>query len=139
MTLHKLTALDDPVYDRAAVRKTVDVFVICDRIIQTVDRVVAHYRPDGAASRFGARLASPLLMQFAGNWRVPSVTLYPLDKARRPGSQENPGAGGPRLGLTIRLAGEATPSQEAWADWLRMMPDGIKDVQLQENLHWLLD
>lgn len=113
-------------------------------------RLVTQYQQERAAR--GPRVSSPLLLQVSGNWRVPSVTLYPLRQtAARPGPPlpppTNPGGAGPRLDMTIRLAtsssssgsssGGAALSLEAWTDWLRMMPDGIRDVQLQGPVPWL--
>ena len=99
-------------------------------------RLVAQYQQERATR--GPRVASPLLMQLSGNWRVPSVTLYPLHKTTpRLGPPPNPGGAGHRLDMTIRLANSATLSLEALADWLRMMPDGIRDVQLQGPTPWL--
>ena len=98
-------------------------------------RLVAQYQQERATR--GPRVASPLLLQLSGSWRVPSVTLYPLHQTPRLGPPPNPGGAGHRLDMTIRLAHSAAPSLEAWADWLRMMPDGIRDVQLRGPTPWL--
>jgi len=80
---------------------------------------------------------APLHMQASGNARLPSITLSPLPlqlpkPQHLPGvdNNNNAGGGGPQLTLSIRLTDESL-SLENWAEWFRMMPDGIRDVKVE--------
>lgn len=41
-----------------------------------------------------------------------------------------PDPSGPQLSLTIGLSDDAI-HLESWAEWLRLMPDGIKDLKIE--------
>ncbi|KAH8682343.1 hypothetical protein BX600DRAFT_505947 [Xylariales sp. PMI_506] len=72
----------------------------------------------------------PLHWQMSGNSRLASITLSPLPSAPPRSSMyssDNPG--GSHLTLSIRLIDE-TISIDSWTEWLRMMPEGIRDVQV---------
>jgi hypothetical protein len=72
----------------------------------------------------------PLHLQMSGNSKLPSITLYPLQASRPPTRSFSPeGPGGYQLTLSIRVADENLDT-ESWAEWLRMMPDGVKDVKV---------
>jgi hypothetical protein len=74
-----------------------------------------------------ARFPSPLHMQMSGNPNLPSITLSP---AQPPRTLSSPGSlVGSQLTLSIRLTDEA-PSLESWTEWLRLMPDGIREVKV---------
>lgn len=45
-SLHRLTILDDPAWDRAAVRRTADVIFYLDQIVQLLDRIHEHIAPE---------------------------------------------------------------------------------------------
>lgn len=74
----------------------------------------------------------PLYIQGSGNSRLPSITLSPLVQPVRPRtpliSPEAP-TGHHQVTLSIRLTDEAL-NLESWTEWLRMMPEGIKDASL---------
>lgn len=71
---------------------------------------------------------SPLHIQISGNSRLPSITLSPPQPSRTIYSPEN--HHGPQLTLSMRLTEEVL-NLENWAEWLRMMPEGIKDVKVE--------
>ncbi|KAI0839124.1 hypothetical protein F5Y06DRAFT_266072 [Hypoxylon sp. FL0890] len=71
---------------------------------------------------------SPLHIQISGNSRLPSITLSPPQPPRTIYSPEN--HHGPQLTFSMRLTEEAL-NLESWAEWLRMMPEGIKDVKVE--------
>lgn len=73
-------------------------------------------------------LIFPLYMQMAGNSRLPSITLSPIQSARAGFSPESPR--GPQLSLSFRLSEEML-NMESWVEWLRMMPEGIRDVRVE--------
>ncbi|KAK8072571.1 hypothetical protein PG996_005919 [Apiospora saccharicola] len=81
------------------------------------------------------RTPSPLHLQMSGNWRLPSITLAPLQFTQPKPPLFSPEAnGGPQLNLSIRLTDESL-NIESWANWLRMLPEGIKDVKVEGPYH----
>ena len=71
---------------------------------------------------------SPLHMQMSGNARLPSILLAPLKRSLS--YVTDPDQSGPQLNLSIRVTDEAL-NMESWAEWLRMMPDGVKDLKVE--------
>ncbi|KAI0881496.1 uncharacterized protein GGS22DRAFT_196446 [Annulohypoxylon maeteangense] len=71
---------------------------------------------------------SPLHIQISSNSRLPSITLSPPQPPRTIYSPEN--HHGPQLTFSMRLTDEAL-NIESWAEWLRMMPEGIKDIKVE--------
>ncbi|KAK2002909.1 hypothetical protein LX36DRAFT_194920 [Colletotrichum falcatum] len=71
---------------------------------------------------------SPLHMQMSGNARLPSILLAPLNIG--PLRTSLPfGTEGQQLVLSFRI-GDEPIDIDNWTEWLRMMPDGIKDVRV---------
>ena len=81
-----------------------------------------------ALSKEATNLIFPMYMQMAGNSRLPSITMSPIQPSRPGFSPESPR--GPQLSLSFRLS-EDTPNMESWIEWLRMMPEGIRDVRVE--------
>ncbi|KAH9894592.1 hypothetical protein F4778DRAFT_784027 [Xylariomycetidae sp. FL2044] len=81
-------------------------------------------------------LPSPLHMLMSGNSKLPSITLsrpqHPRQQPRPLFSSSNSPeiAHGPQLNLTMRLT-EETLNLESWTDWLRLMPEGIKELRVE--------
>ena len=80
---------------------------------------------------------SPLHLQISGDARLPSISLAPLPRnlaAAAPyafdGVVQNGAGAGSLLSLTFRLADEDV-NVERWSEWLRLMPDGIRDVKVE--------
>lgn len=73
---------------------------------------------------------SPLHMQTSGNARLPSILLAPLLTGYLRSGLSFHEYNGPQLNLQIRLASEDI-DLETWTEWLRMMPDGVKDVKVE--------
>ncbi|KAF4431986.1 hypothetical protein CFRS1_v012560 [Colletotrichum fructicola] len=71
---------------------------------------------------------SPLHMQMSGNARLPSILLAPLNIGPMRSSLPF-GTEGQQLVLSIRI-GDDPIDVDNWTEWLRMMPDGIKDVRV---------
>ncbi|KAI2616075.1 hypothetical protein GGR54DRAFT_631902 [Hypoxylon sp. NC1633] len=94
------------------------------RLLSVYPKIIQDKHPEkGAAIGF----PSPLHIQIAGNARLPSITLSPPHSPRTLYSPEN--HHGPQLTLSMRLTEEAL-NLESWAEWLRMMPEGIRDVKV---------
>ncbi|TWU75501.1 hypothetical protein ED733_005508 [Metarhizium rileyi] len=70
----------------------------------------------------------PLHIMMSGNSRLPSIFLSPIphnSPMRNSFSYEN----NPQLHLSIRLADDNV-DVESWNEWLRLMPEGVKDVKI---------
>ncbi|EFY86342.1 hypothetical protein MAC_07646 [Metarhizium acridum CQMa 102] len=70
----------------------------------------------------------PLHTMMSGNSRLPSVFLSPIhhhSPMRNSFSYEN----NPQLHLSIRLTDDNVDI-ESWNEWLRLMPEGVKDVKI---------
>lgn len=71
---------------------------------------------------------APLHTMMSGNSRLPSVFLSPVyqnSPLRNSFSFEN----SPQLHLSIKLHDDNVDI-DSWNEWLRLMPDGIKDVKV---------
>ena len=71
---------------------------------------------------------SPLHIQMTGSIRLPSISLSPVVR-RLSSFGIEASQTGPQVDLTLRLTDDAL-NMESWAEWLRMMPEGIKDVKV---------
>jgi hypothetical protein len=74
-----------------------------------------------------ASFPAPLHILMTENTKLPSILLAPLK--RDPVYTPDLGPNAPHISLTFNLATESI-HMENWEDWLRMMPDGIKDLKL---------
>ncbi|KAL2021409.1 hypothetical protein VTK56DRAFT_7162 [Thermocarpiscus australiensis] len=72
-----------------------------------------------------ARCPTPLIMQLSGVKTLPSILLAPLRRDEPPGSPES----GSHISITFRLADDAF-NMDSWAEWLRLMPEGIMEVKV---------
>ncbi|KAI1772673.1 hypothetical protein F4818DRAFT_135542 [Hypoxylon cercidicola] len=95
------------------------------KLLSVYPKIIRDQHPEkGLAISF----PSPLHIQISGNSRLPSITLSPPQPPRTIYSPEN--HHGPQLTLSMRLTEEVL-NLENWAEWLRMMPEGIKDVKVE--------
>lgn len=72
---------------------------------------------------------APLHTMMSGNSRLPSILLAPVHQTsplRSSFSYEN----NPQLHLSIRL-NDDNVDVDSWNEWLRLMPEGIKDVKVE--------
>lgn len=72
---------------------------------------------------------APFHTMVSGNSRLPSIFLSPVyqnNSLRNSFSFEN----NPQLHLTIKLTDDNV-DVESWNEWLRLMPDGVKDVKIE--------
>ncbi|KAM7202373.1 hypothetical protein V8F33_002781 [Rhypophila sp. PSN 637] len=72
---------------------------------------------------------SPLHFQVSGT-KLPSILLAPVPKGRSPLPSESPTSGGNFMNMTFRLSDEPVMTEE-WVEWLRLMPEGIKEVMVK--------
>ncbi|KAK3945408.1 hypothetical protein QBC46DRAFT_117307 [Diplogelasinospora grovesii] len=75
---------------------------------------------------------SPLYLHFSTNKYLPSIFLAPLSLGILPPVSDSPsnGSGGSQMSLTFRLSDD-TINQDAWAEWFRSMPEGIREVKVE--------
>ncbi|KAL1865423.1 hypothetical protein VTK73DRAFT_5253 [Phialemonium thermophilum] len=117
--------------------KPLSVSELHARLLASYPRVLRDRYPE---RELLASFPTPLYAQIRGDARLPSVLLAPLIRTGGPGSGGagsgltslalDPAAhGGPLLSLTFRLAEEPF-DEDGWAEWLRAMPDGIRDVKV---------
>jgi len=72
---------------------------------------------------------APLHIQVSRNPHLPSILLAPIVKEIPPCSPESP-TGGAHMSMAFRLS-EDTINKEKWAEWLRLMPEGVKEVKVE--------
>ncbi|KAI1103436.1 hypothetical protein F4804DRAFT_352925 [Jackrogersella minutella] len=95
------------------------------KLLSVYPKIIQDKHPEkGVAISF----PSPLHIQISGNSRLPSITLSPPQPPRTLYSPDN--HHGPQLTFSMRLTEEAL-NIENWAEWLRMMPEGIKDIKVE--------
>ncbi|SPO07164.1 related to iron/ascorbate family oxidoreductases [Cephalotrichum gorgonifer] len=72
----------------------------------------------------------PLHLQIMGNPRLPSIQLCRLHRTSLPFAAD---PSGPQIQISMRLKDNFF-DVENWADWLRVMPDGVRDVRVEGQL-----
>lgn len=72
---------------------------------------------------------SPLHFQVSGT-KLPSILLAPMQKSISPYPPESPTSGGNYMHMTFRLSDDPI-NTESWVEWLRLMPDGIREVKVE--------
>lgn len=73
---------------------------------------------------------SPLHILMTGNARLPSILLAPLLKGRPYDYQ--PTALGPQVNLSFKFTDD-NPSIDGWTEWLRAMPEGVRDFKVEST------
>jgi hypothetical protein len=75
---------------------------------------------------------TPIFLQQSSNKVLPSIPLSPLSKGMGSGSVFTPESptGGANIRFTFTLS-ENTFHLDPWSEWLRSMPEGIKDVKVE--------
>jgi hypothetical protein len=72
---------------------------------------------------------APLHTMMSGNSRLPSIFITPI-------SQSNPLRNSlhdnyPILNMSIRLMNDDEVDLDSWNEWLRLMPEGVRDVKVE--------
>lgn len=73
---------------------------------------------------------APLHIMMSGNPRLPSIFLSPVFQGSPLRSSSLGYENNPQLHLSIRL-NDDNVDVEIWNEWLRLMPEGIKDVRVE--------
>lgn len=120
-------ALSEKLRTQAARMRAFSAADLHAQLLAEYPRLVRELNPD---REFLSSFPAPLHMQLADSHNVPSVLLAPLRRSRLPSiesvSSSSPGA---QVSLTVRLDRE--PDVDCWADWLRLMPDGVREVKVE--------
>lgn len=96
------------------------------KLLSAYPRIVQERYPE----RLLQNIPIPLHLQMSGNSKLPSITLYPLQSVRpHTPNLHTESSRGYQLTLSIRLSDDHLDIG-SWSEWLRMMPDGIKDVKV---------
>ncbi|PHH51161.1 hypothetical protein CFIMG_004199RA [Ceratocystis fimbriata CBS 114723] len=72
---------------------------------------------------------SPLHLQTSGSCLLPSILLAPLQR-NSPACIPEPSASAPQVMLNLRLA-EGDVDEEALMEWMRLIPESVKDVKVE--------
>src|SRR5690606_4763747 len=81
-------------------------------------------------SEFITSFPAPLHLQITGNARLPSIQLCRLHRTSLPFIADHTG---PQIQLSMRLKDDLFDI-ENWAEWLRVMPEGVRDVRVEGQL-----
>ncbi|KAK3330109.1 hypothetical protein B0H66DRAFT_46038 [Apodospora peruviana] len=73
---------------------------------------------------------SPLHIQVSGSSKLPSILLAPVQKGSSPHTPESPTSGGTHLSLNFRMSDDNL-DVDSWAEWLRSMPEGVREVKVE--------
>jgi hypothetical protein len=98
------------------------------RLLSLYPQVIRERNPE---RELLASFPAPLGIQLSGLKTLPSIVLAPFHR----GGGEAPaspggGGGGSQLTLTFRLD-ENSYNVDSWAEWLRSMPRGIREVKVE--------
>lgn len=117
-------ALAEQLRKRAILRDALSVAELHSLLLAHYPKMIDEGDP---ASRSMTNFPAPLHAMTSGNLRLPSIYLSPLaaDRLRSGFAFEN----NPQLHISIRLE-DANVDVDAWNEWLRLMPDGIKDAKV---------
>ncbi len=75
---------------------------------------------------------SPLHLQISSRPILPSILLAPIRRPLPYGPGHDPEHHSD-VNITIRLADESVINMDAWVEWIRSAPDGIKDVRIENG------
>lgn len=127
-------ALSEKLRTQAARMRPFSAADLHAQLLAEYPRIVQELNPD---REFLSSFPAPLHLQLADSHNVPSVLLAPLPRSRLPSiesvSSPSPGA---QVSLTVRL--DKDPDVDCWADWLRLMPTGVREVKVEGGFRSVL-
>ncbi|KAK0665648.1 hypothetical protein QBC41DRAFT_11119 [Cercophora samala] len=114
------------------------------RLVSLYPTLVRHRSPELETI---TTFPTPLFVQLSGTKVLPSILLAPLVvrppsgdmTPTTPFTPDSPAAGTSHISLTFQIADENTFNTESWAEWLRSMPQGIRDLKVDgpyRNTPW---
>lgn len=96
------------------------------QLVSEYPRIIQDLTPDRA---FLTKFPAPLHMQLSGSNNVPSILLAPLRRQCSWPKLEDLSSPDMQLCMTFQL--DKDPNMEQWLDWLRLMPDGVKEIKVE--------
>lgn len=95
------------------------------QLVSEYPRIIQDLTPERA---FLTKFPAPLHLQLSGSNNVPSILLAPLRSRCSLPELESAPSPGTQLSLTFQL--NKDPNMERWVDWLRLMPDDVKEFRV---------
>lgn len=119
-------ALSEKLRTQAARMRPFSAAELHAQLLAEYPRIVQDMNPD---REFLTSFPAPLHLQLADSQMVPSVLLAPLRRSRFNSTESASPLPGAEVSMTVRLDRE--PDADRWADWLRLMPDGVREVKIE--------
>lgn len=95
------------------------------QLVSEYPRIIQDLNPEQAVL---TKFPVPLHLQLSGSNNVPSILLAPLRRRCSLPKLESVSSPGTQLNMTFQL--DKDPNMERWVDWLRLMPDGVKEIRV---------
>lgn len=119
-------ALSEKLRTQAARMRPFSAAELHAQLLAEYPRIVQDMNPD---REFLTSFPAPLHLQLADSQMVPSVLLAPLRRSRFNSTESASPLPGAEVSMTVRLDRE--PDADRWADWLRLMPEGVREVKIE--------
>ena len=119
-------SLSENLKTRAARERPLSVAELHAYIFAQYSQIVRDKHPEKEAL---TAFPAPLHILASANSRLPSIFIAPLS-LRSPMRSSLSYENSPQLHLSIRLADDNVDT-DSWNEWLRLMPEGIKDIKVE--------
>ncbi|KAK3995395.1 hypothetical protein QBC44DRAFT_25167 [Cladorrhinum sp. PSN332] len=97
------------------------------KLVSEYARLVQNHNPE---QEITVNFLTPILLQQSSNKVLPSIPLAPLQKGPALVFTPDSPTSGANIRFTFTLS-DNTFNLDAWSEWLRSMPQGIKDVKVE--------
>lgn len=97
------------------------------KLLSTYPKMIQDRDP---GNEYVTSFPTPLHLQITGNPRLPSIQLCRLHRTSLPFAADH---AGPQIQMSMRLKDDFFDI-ENWAEWLRVMPEGVRDVRVEGQL-----
>lgn len=121
-------ALSEKLRTQAARMRPFSAAELHAQLLAEYPRIVQELTPD---REFLSSFPAPLHLHLAVGQIATSALLSPLRRSRLPSTESVSPFPGAEVSMTVRLDKE--PDADVWADWLRLMPDGVREVKIEGN------
>ncbi|KAI7781874.1 hypothetical protein LA080_014055 [Diaporthe eres] len=121
-------ALSEKLRTQAARMRPFSAAELHAQLLAEYPRIVQELTPD---REFLSSFPAPLHLHLAVGQIATSALLSPLRRSRPPSIESVSPFPGAEVSMTVRLDKE--PDADVWADWLRLMPDGVREVKIEGN------
>ena len=118
-------ALIDKLRTQAPRPRPISAAELHAQLVSEYPRIIQDLTPERT---FLTKFPAPLHLQLCGSNNVPSILLAPLRRRcslpKMTGSSQ-----GTQLSMIFQL--DKDPNMERWVDWLRLMPDDVKEIRVE--------